>query len=445
MPPHSPDALIVGGGVSGLAAAREISRAGFLVQLLEARDRLGGRIQTIHDPTSPVPIETGAEFIHGEPEETFSLLRPGGPTALQLPDSHLESRNGSFHPVEDFWGSVEDVNFRLKKHFARRSARDVSYADYLRTLRLAPALRRRLLQYAEGFQAAHADRISARSLAGEAGGNSYRQFRLRDGYDSVVRELQRGLSPARTTIRLECRVSDIDWSPGRVAVRGTNGNGRAFPGLRAPVAVLAVPHALLKAGALRFDPDLPEKRRAASQLEVGQAFKITFLFREAFWDAEEFIARRSPGGRSTQTHLAFLISADEEVPVWWTAAPVRAPVLTGWAGGPRAERLLALDPEQRTDLALASLARALRFPRRNLEALVQSSWSHDWSRDPFSGGAYSYIGVGGSSAPAALAKAVSSTLFFGGDMTDAETMGTVAGALAGGIRAGREAVRALQR
>ena len=226
MASHQVDAVILGGGVSGLAAARELSRAGFRIVLLEARRRRGGRIHTIHDPATAVPVELGAEFIHGEPKETLSLLRPGGPAALQLPDSHLESRDGKFHPVGDFWGSVEKVNEALARRFARRGARDLSYAEYVLSLQLSSPLRRRLLQYAEGFQAAHADRISARSLAVEAGGNSSRQFRVREGYDSLVAELQSGLDPAKTDLRLGCRASDLSWSSRRVAVRGTDWNGR---------------------------------------------------------------------------------------------------------------------------------------------------------------------------------------------------------------------------
>jgi monoamine oxidase len=67
------DVLIIGAGVAGLAAAYELSRAGVNVIVLEARDRIGGRIYTLHDESSPLPIELGAEFIHGRPPETLAI------------------------------------------------------------------------------------------------------------------------------------------------------------------------------------------------------------------------------------------------------------------------------------------------------------------------------------------------------------------------------------
>ena len=68
------DALVVGAGAAGLSAARELSHAGLRVLVLEARERLGGRIYTVRDGHSPLPVELGAEFVHGEAEETFAII-----------------------------------------------------------------------------------------------------------------------------------------------------------------------------------------------------------------------------------------------------------------------------------------------------------------------------------------------------------------------------------
>src|SRR4029077_8915467 len=69
------DVLVLGAGAAGLAAARDLSHAGLRVTVIEARPRVGGRILTLHDPRSPVPIELGAEFIHGEAAETLPLAQ----------------------------------------------------------------------------------------------------------------------------------------------------------------------------------------------------------------------------------------------------------------------------------------------------------------------------------------------------------------------------------
>ena len=130
--------------------------------------------------------------------------------------------------------------------------------------------------------------------------------------------------------------------------------------------------------------------------------------------------------------IGFVQSPGEDVPVWWTADPARAPVLTGWAGGPDAAALLRLDEKSRAERSLQCLSRLFALPRATLDQLVERCWTYDWSRDPFSLGAYSYVGVGGTDAPQVLARPVRETLFFAGDYLNGGTMGTVEGALEGG-------------
>src|SRR2546423_13551371 len=63
---NSNSVLIIGAGAAGLAAASDLAAAGLAVTVLEARDRIGGRVQTIHDQSLNLPVELGAEFIHGK-------------------------------------------------------------------------------------------------------------------------------------------------------------------------------------------------------------------------------------------------------------------------------------------------------------------------------------------------------------------------------------------
>ena len=120
---------------------------------------------------------------------------------------------------------------------------------------------------------------------------------------------------------------------------------------------------------------------------------------------------------------------------------MRAPILTAWAGGHAADRLLAEGaPAER---ALDSLATAFGLKRREIDRLVDSAHMHDWQADPFSRGAYSYAAVGGKNAHTALGRPISSTLFFAGEATSGDQTGTVAGAIASGKRAAREVLRSL--
>jgi monoamine oxidase len=228
------------------------------------------------------------------------------------------------------------------------------------------------------------------------------------------------------------------------SVESRAGDGAALPTLSAKMVIVTLPLAVLKAGVVKFDPPLPAKQRAMAKLETGQIFKIILRFREAFWESPEFLQERRHHNRSDGASLNFLHAPGGEVPTWWTAAPVRAPILTGWVGSVTAEALLSEEPQTRLERSLVALSEILAVPRRELEAQLDSWSSHDWRADPFARGAYSYIGVGGIGAPRTLGRPVNGTLFFAGEATNGEQIGTVAGALASGRRAAREALRVLQ-
>src|SRR5450759_2991006 len=81
--PDKADVIIIGGGASGLEAGKEIAKAGKKVYVLEARNRLGGRIYTLTVPGFSTPLEAGAEFVHGDMPATQSLLRAVSYTHLR--------------------------------------------------------------------------------------------------------------------------------------------------------------------------------------------------------------------------------------------------------------------------------------------------------------------------------------------------------------------------
>src|ERR1043166_7684555 len=116
------DVLVLGAGAAGLAAARDLSQAGLRVTVIEARPRVGGRILTLHDPRSPVPIELGAEFVHGEAPETLAVARAAGLAVLELPDVHEIAVSGRFETRGDFWDAIS----RMNKDLARRASRSSS-------------------------------------------------------------------------------------------------------------------------------------------------------------------------------------------------------------------------------------------------------------------------------------------------------------------------------
>jgi monoamine oxidase len=442
------DVLVIGAGAAGLAAARDLSHAGRRVTVIEARGRIGGRILTLRDPRSPLPLELGAEFIHGEAPETLAIARAAQLMVVELPDLHEIAKAGRFKPMRDFWGTVDTMNRALARRIAQRG-KDFPVDEYLRAA--LPKSRRDLLQdFVEGFHAAHPERLSAEALAAEAGGDEEeveeeaKQFRIANGGDALVSWLRAGLDPDRCELRLGTAAEVVKWGPRGVTVTCRGGDGAKLESVRARALLVAVPHAVLKAGGLRFEPELPPaKRRAIAGLETGQIFKIVLRFREAFWEDHDFLKKRR-GPSSNGTGMNFVHSHGAEIPTWWTALPARAPILVGWVGGVRAERLLTEPHPVRLARSLDALAGVLGMERRTLEERLDAWATHDWRADPFALGAYTYIGVGAKGAPRALARPLTGTLFFAGEATDGERIGTVAGALASGRRAAREMLPSLR-
>ena len=168
-----------------------------------------------------------------------------------------------------------------------------------------------------------------------------------------------------------------------------------------------------------FEPPLTEKQAAIKGLETGAVVKVVLHFRSDFWPVKNF---------------GFLHADDPNFPTWWVDE--RGPLLTGWAGGPRAERL---SPESHDTIlaeAIESLIRIFKVERRRIGDLLVSSWTHDWTNDHFSRGAYSYVPVGMGQMPGTLSEPVQDTLFFAGEATaDPGDQGTVHGALASAKRA----------
>jgi monoamine oxidase len=306
--------------------------------------------------------------------------------------------------------------------------------------------RRLALEYVEGFHAADPHAISERALAeGGSPGEDVRERRIGrvlDGYDRVIEWLA---APVADRIRLSAIVTGMHWGARDVTVESRHPDGRSRPAVQCRAAVIAIPLGVLKApprgvGAIEFLPDIRAKRDALDHLAMGSVVRVVLRFTERFWSSDWFAKH----AKSQELDTLSFLHATEHFPVWWTSYPVRAPVMVGWHGGTGARALAQLASDELEELAITSLARQLRVSQRRLRGLVEGMWTHDWEHDPFARGAYSYQMVGGSDAPAALARPLRGTLFFAGEASDAEgRTGTVHGAIASGRRAARQIVRAL--
>jgi monoamine oxidase len=417
-----PDVIIIGAGAAGLSAARALTSRGKSVLLLEARERLGGRIHTIRDSNLNFPIELGAEFIHGVPAETWQIIRAAGIPVCDLNGKEFQFIDNRLREIKDLFGEIEPVMQRLKK--ARKGQSFASVIGVPKT----PA-EHLAYSYIEGFDAAPPDRASAIAIRDAEKDSEKiegeRQFRLLGGYDAVVGYLHSGCDPNKLTIRLNTPVRQIEWSKSGVKVHA---RGEHFT---APRLIVTVPLAILQGNDLAFTPDIPEKRKIANRLGVSPVVKITLIFRQPFWEEDEKLR-----------DFLFLLSRNMVVPTWWTLMPLRSTVLTGWAGGPAAEKLSGNSREEILSVALETLCQMTGIKLQTIRENLSASHVTDWQSDPWSRGAYSYIPVGGENAVEELAKPVANVIFFAGEATHTGGQsGTVPGAIASGHRAADEVLR----
>jgi monoamine oxidase len=424
------DVIIVGAGAAGLAAAHELHRAGAKMLVIEARGRTGGRILTHHDGASQLPIELGAEFVHGRPPAIFDLIEAAGLSAIEASDRQLLAKGGALSAFDDFWEIVAKVNRQIDPRA------DVSYEQFLKSAK-APTFHKLIAKsYVEGFNAAKAELISAGSVAVAQRAaeriDGQKQFRLPSGYDSVIRELVKVLPEA--CMRLGHVVCGVKWKRRNVEARCVCGDNEIR--FRAGYLISTLPLALLhirpdELGGVYFDPPLAGKEGALARLKVGQVMKVVMRFRERFWEDRRIIGENIPFG--------FVLCLEAAFPTVWTARPLLENVLVGWASGSPAERLIGHTPAEIRTSAINSVSVTFGMPVAEVESQLLAIHFHDWSADPFARGAYSYPGVGDINAPQTLGEPLDGTLFFAGEATDFQgANGTVHGAIQSGYRAARQ-------
>lgn len=442
------DVVVLGAGAAGLAAASRLAEQGLDVVVLEARDRIGGRLHTLRPAGWSVPLEVGAEFIHGDLPDLSEVIRRA---RLKTPESvgeHLRLLHGkrqSFR-FDKLWSRIfQRLQKILKSEY---SSGDLSFAEFCERYcgDLTPEERTAAISYVEGFNAADSRLISCRWLDGSDAasgqGGDAAAYRIPAGYDKVLNWLRGRLSPE--AVHLNTVARSIRWKPGRVEIKVESSTGKPLPAIVAQRAVIALPWAVLRpsdaaagsrgkqAAGIRFQPDLTEKWHASRGIMTGAATKLSLRFKKRFWEP------------ITGPNLSFLHANREPFTAWWTTDPVRSPILTGWAAGGAVDRLVALKPQQVLDAALQSLAKLLGLEVPQLQALLVDWHLSDWQNDPFARGAYTYVAAGCLDAPVHLAKPVAETLYFAGEATAGYYSGTVGGAILSGYRAAAELLQALR-
>jgi monoamine oxidase len=424
------DVVVVGAGMAGLTAARALAEAGMKVLVVEAQDRIGGRIWTRH--VGDEAIELGAEFIHGRPPELWALIEEAGLETYERGGAQLCFEDGA---LSDCSGEMATVFEPLEK-LEDFAGPDMSFAEYLYREQIPMEERGRIIGYVEGFNAADHREVSVASLgaqqkAEDADGSNH-NYRLRGGYDQLPRYLSERIAEFGGKVLTGTPVKGIRWEEGQVEVVSD------LWSFNAPHAVVTLPLAVLQCGKVKIEPRPRQIMEAAERLRMGQVRRFTLLFAEKFWEGLP--------PQPALSEMSFLFAFTEMPPVWWTTHPEVSHTITGWVGGPRSAALTGLDAKTLGDKACATLARIFGLRKQRIHGLLKGCYTHDWQHDRFSLGAYSYVAAGGLDASRRMTEPVADTLFFAGEHTDITGhWGTVHAAIRSGLRAAEQVLSGVRR
>jgi monoamine oxidase len=429
------DVLVIGAGAAGLHAAARLGRAGLKVELVEARDRVGGRIWSIRPQGWGSSIELGAEFVHGGNATLHAAMRNAGVRKTPVKEQHWLIHDNVRRSMPDAWDRIDHV---MKKIGPRYRG---SFGDWLLRNgdRLTPEDRMLAEKFVEGFQGAPLHLMSTRTLF-EATKGDEAQFRPVGGYGRLVLSFERRLAATKIPLHLNRPINLIRWKRNIAEIYSGNTKWEAR------AVLVTVPLGVLRsrrgqAGHIRFSPEVTRRRKIWRSLPTGHALRIVLRMRSDLW-------RRGvvpPDMRARQgAAFGFLHSDERMFPVWWSKAP--APILVGWTGGPAAQALSSKSNELIFAEALRTLAKLLGCEEDSLRRAIVDWRVHDWLSDPMTRGAYAFSVAGREDAPRRLREPIEKTLFFAGEATaDALELGTVHGALSSGDRAAEEIISVLKK
>jgi monoamine oxidase len=393
----------------------------------------------------PIPVELGAEFIHGLPPESWALTEEAGLKTYELGGSSLWYAGGGLTAVGKHQSASRRVIESMSEWLATQSyGCDMTFSEYLKRNPVDPATAESVTNYVEGFNAADQNAIGIAMLAkqqrAEDAIDTDRVFRVETGYAAIPNFLADQFVRAGGHLMLDAPVRRVAWKRGTVAIDVRDQAGRSSK-LQAERAVITVPLGVLQAETIEFDPRPAEILFHANRLVMGAVVRVVLIFRKRFWSGQPRYSKQ-PGIDQELKRLSFLLTPSELPTTWWTPMPHETPMLTAWTGGRKAMSLLMKSGGDGTALlnqCLTTLAKVFELSRADLEKLLVSWQVHDWQSDEYARGAYSFVPAGALDAPERMTHPVEDALYFAGEHTDTSGhWGTVHAALATGTWAARQ-------
>lgn len=410
------DCIIIGAGAAGLMAAYELVKKKKHILILEARDRIGGRIYTLLPNGFSTSAQAGAEFIHGEAKLTSKLLKAAAMRSVETEGEMYQLRRGQLIQ-RDFFDNEWEVLLEELENVKS----DMPFVKFLNDKfpkEKYPDFYESIQKFVEGYNAANMNDVSTLALKKEWSANENpKQYRPVGGYGNLMNYMAETIKKQDGILRLSQQVTEVQIKSGRAEVTTATGNQ-----FESESVVITIPVSLLQKGSIKFTPALPQYEAAAKDIGFGSVIKFLFEFKEPLWE-------NSSSRSFTKMQFAF---SDAAVPTWWSQLPDKRSLLTGWLGGPGVKELKQ-DKDFLFDKATLSIAYILNMPQQEIHKQIQAWHIENWLVDQFSFGAYSYAKMETNEARKILREPVENVLYFGGEaLSDEAATGTVESALSSG-------------
>jgi monoamine oxidase len=399
--------IVIGAGAAGLLTSHLLLQKGYEVTILEARDRTGGRIHTLQKQFT-MPLEAGAEFVHGRLPLTAKLIKEARLKERKVKGRFYQFSGVEYRDAEFLNDEIEEVSKIMKK-----VTDDMTFTQFIKQYLTSSKHEKvitQLLKLVEGYDGADPEKISTFALRDEwSEWNEEDDIRIEGNYDGVITYLNKSVTGSEGKIRLSSEVQRIDWTKGRVTVAA---GGKTFTGDK---VIVTVPVSIIQQNKITFSPDIPHYTHAARNIGFGAVVKFLFEFKDDISKVATYRKIRD---------FRFIFT-DLTIPTWWSQLPESSRVFTGWLGGPKAFSL-PKEPAQQYKIALQCLSSMLELKYEETESLLMEWHIADWVNDPFCLGAYAYAMPGSVEARSLLNKPIEETIFFAGEaISEGESMGTV--------------------
>lgn len=393
--------IVIGAGLSGLSAAYDLHRAGWKVTVLEARERVGGRVYSLRNFSNGLVAEAGGEFIEESHTRMLAFaeqfdLKLGRVGSWQGQDGDWAAFEGKAGPmsdaetwgtnlheeVEKIWIALAELGKLVPDPSRPQAARGAEYldtkstADWINSLDVHPLAKKDFIQHIRSEYTCEPERHSLLDLARNAAMyyttlERNTNYRVVGGNDLIPRALAKMLPD----VRLSAAVTSIHVLPDEVAVTYKQGNSHLT--ISAAFAILAIP--LTTARLIEFNPPLPiAHQEMVNEVSYGAVTKILIEYRKRFWDENCWNGRLA-----TDTPLGY---------TWHATSHIEAErgILTIYTGGAPGAKFAALSDEERIRLAVAEIEKL--FPGSSV--LVECTATVAWPNEPYTRGSYAALAPG---------------------------------------------------